>query len=56
MEDGEGGQVEGIVALTGEIDVDFVEDAVAEIGLLVQRSFEGITLPLGEEGEQCICL
>jgi len=37
--------------LPGEIDVDFVKDAVAKVCLLIQRPFNGITLPLREEGE-----
>lgn len=42
-------KIQSILALSREIDVYLIEDAVTEISLLVQRSLNCITFSLREE-------
>ena len=45
-------EIKSILTLSREIYIDFVEDAVSKVGLLVQRPLDRVALALGEERKQ----
>ena len=49
MQGRQGRQIKRVVALPREINVHLVEDAIAEVCLLVQWTLCGIALSLGEK-------
>jgi hypothetical protein len=54
MKSRQGCEVKRIVTLASQVYVNLVENAVSEIGLLIQRTLDWVALALREERQECV--